>query len=478
MHHPAVQALTPTQTRDMACHLHGQSNLSVNEHTAPMVVVRGDGIHVWDESGRSYLDAMAGVGNATLGYSEPRLVEAARRQLERLPFQHTFGNRTTEPTAELAERLVRLAPVPMAKVFFAGSGSEANDSAILLAWYYWRAKRQPARRKFLSLERAYHGSTVASGSLNGFPELQRDFGLPLPGFVRLRCPHHYRHALPGETEEAFSERLADELEQTLVREGPETVAALFIEPVMGNGGVIVPPAGYVQRVQAVLRRHGVLLIADEVVSGFGRTGRFWGCESVGLQPDILVCSKGMTAAYLPMSAVLLSSPVCEALRHNGGLGFGHGFTQGGNPASAMVALEVLKIYEERSMVAHVQTLGERFGAALRTLASHPLVGDVRGMGLMWAVELVADKLTRASFDPGWGIGMRVAQFAHAQGVIVRMVGDTLVMLPPLICGPQDVDRIATVLSAAVDHGAEVVTQLRSAAQPQRRGRPALRKARR
>jgi len=461
VHHQRDPALTRTQSRDMACHLHGQSYVSSSEQTAPMVIVRGEAVHVWDETGRKYLDAMAGVGNATLGYSESRLIEAASRQLRRLPFQHTFGNRTTEQTAELAERLVQLSPCPMAKAFFACSGSEANDSAIMMAWYYWRALGQPARRKILSYQRAYHGSTVATASLSDLPSLQQAFGLPLPGFIRVRCPNHYREAQAGESEHAFSERLASELEETIVREGPETVAAFFIEPVMGLGGIIVPPAGYAEKIQAVLRRHGVLIVADEVVAGFGRTGNFWGCESVGLQPDMLVCSKGLTAGYMPMSAVVVSERVCEALRHNTAVPFGHGFTQGGNPVSAAVALETLNIYEERDLVAHARAMGERFGAGLRALGSHPLVGDVRGTGMMWAIELVSDKATRVPFDPAWGIGFLAAQFAQSQGVIVRMVGDCLVTLPPLITDIGDVERIIAVLGSAIDHVAEIATRLRA-----------------
>lgn len=443
----------------MACHLHGQSYVAASEQTAPMVIVRGEGVNVWDEAGRKYLDAMAGVGNATLGYSEPRLIEAASRQLRRLPFQHTFGNRTTAQTAELAERLVRLAPCPMSKAFFACSGSEANDSAIMLAWYYWRAMGQPGRRKIMSCRRAYHGSTVATASLSDLPSLEHAFGLPLSGFIHVRCPNHYREAFAGETEEAFCERVAAELEETIVREGAETVAAFFIEPVMGLGGIIVPPAGYAKTLQAVLRRHGILIVADEVVSGFGRTGNFWGCESVGLQPDMLVCSKGLTAGYMPMSAVVLSERICEALRRNSAVPFGHGFTQGGNPVSAAVALETLDIYEERCVVAHARTMGERFAAGLRALSAHPLVGNVRGIGMMWAVELVSNKATRVPFDPAWGIGFLAVQFAQSRGVIMRMVGDCLVTLPPLIADVADVDRIVAILGSAIDYVEEITTKL-------------------
>lgn len=240
-----------------------------------------------------------------------------------------------------------------------------------------------------------------------------------------------------------------------MREGPETVAAFFVEPVMAVGGIIVPPTGYSEMIQAVLRRHGILMVADEVVAGFGRTGSFWGCQSVGLRPDMLVCSKGLTAGYMPMSAVLLSEGVCEALRQNTSVAFGHGFTQGGNPVSAAVALEALKIYEERKLVAHARAMGERFAMGLDALRSHPLVGDVRGIGMMWAIELVSDKATRAPFDPARGIGLLAMQFAQTQGVIVRTVGNCLVTLPPLITSVSDVERIVAALRSAVDHVAQL-----------------------
>lgn len=465
MSHPVPATLTRTQSRDMACHLHGQSYVGLNERTAPMVMVRGEGVHVWDEAGACYLDAMSGVGNATLGYSEPRLIEAASRQLARLPFHHTFGNRTTEQTAELAERLVNLAPGPMPKVFFAGSGSEANESAIMLAWKYWRALGQPQRRKLLSFRLAYHGSTIATASLSGHDHLVEDFGLPLPGFIRVGRPDAYRDALPGESEEAFCDRRAAELEEILQREGPDTVAAFFMEPVMGLGGVIVPPAGYTEKIQAVLRRHGVLLVVDEVVCGFGRVGCFWGSDLVGLRPDMLVCSKGLTAGYMPMSAVLLSEQICDVLRRQSGTAFSHGFTQGGNPVSAAVALEVLKLYEERDLVARARSIGEYLGDGLRTLESHPMVGQVRGVGTMWAVELVADQATRAPFDPAWMLGAHAVNFAQSRGVLLRMVGDCIVTLPPLVAANEDVDRIVAAFRAAIDYAAAVAQAMRQPRQP-------------
>ena len=467
---PTARASAPTpslaQSRDMAYHLHSQGHVSWHERNPPKVVVRGDGAYVWDEAGHRYLDAMSGLWGATLGYSEARLADAAARQLRLLPSQHTFGDRTSEPAAELAARLVQLAPCPMSKVYFACSGSEASDTAIKLAWSYWAAKGQPGRRKILSRHRAYHGSTVASASLTGMPSMHAGFGIPLPGFIHLTCPHFYREGRPGETEEAFCERLATELEETLVREGPDTVAAFFAEPVMGAGGVVLPPVGYFEKIQAVLQRHGVLLVADEVVCGFGRTGHFWGSLALGLQPDLLICAKGLTASYIPMSAVLMSEQVCDALRtHGDRLGaFGHGFTQSGHPVAAAVALEALRIYEERALVANARSMGERLGAALRRLASHPLVGEVRGLGLMWAVDLVSDKSTRAGFDPSWAVPWTALRLAENRGLIARTSGDSLLIAPPLIVGPREIDRIETTVALVLADLHELIERHCAAAQ--------------
>jgi 4-aminobutyrate--pyruvate transaminase len=452
------QPFSPVQSRDVTSHLHSQSHLSWLERTGPKVISRGQGAYVWDEHGHRFLDAMAGLWCATLGYSEPRLAAAATRQFEHLPFQHTFGDRTTRPIAELAGRLIELAPCAMSKVFFASSGSEANDTAVKLAWHYWTAMGQPERRKIISRDDAYHGSTIATASMTGMKAMQQDYGLPLPGFIRVSCPHHYRHGRPGETEEQFADRLAAELEETLQREGPHTVAAFFAEPVMGAGGVIVPPATYMAKIQAVLRRHGVLLVADEVVCGFGRTGRYWGSELLGMQPDMLVCAKGLTAGYAPMSALMISQGIYQTLRSHCDrrFGFAHGFTQSGNPVGAAVALEAIKIYEERAVCDNVLAMGDRLGAGLRTLAAHPLVGEVRGVGLMWAVELASDKVTKARFDPSWNIGWEAMQRAEAQGLMLRVTGEAMVLAPPLIVGTREVDHILGGIGAVLEQLEDVV----------------------
>lgn len=443
---------TPLHAADIAFHIHSQTNLSVHEQVGPTVMVRGEGIYTWDDQGKRYLDAMSGMWSAALGYSEERLAQAALRQMQALPYHQNFAHRSTEPAIQLAERLIQLAPVPMSKVLFACSGSEANDTAIKLAWYYWSAVGQPQRRKIIARNRAYHGTTIASASLTGLPHLHQDFGLPLPGFLHVTCPHYYREGLPGESEEAFSTRLAAELESLIEREGADTIAAFFAEPLMGTGGVITPPAGYFEKIQAVLKRHGILLVADEVICGFGRTGNWWGSQTFGLQPDMLTCAKALSASYLPISALMISEGIYQAMRSQSekiGV-FGHGFTYGGHPVPAAVALECLNIYEERRLPEHAARVGARLGAGLRRLAEHPLVGEVRGEGLMWGVELVADKATKAAFPREWKVGLAASQQTEANGVTARSLNDSVVFAPPLIISEGEVDLVLEAFAKGLD----------------------------
>ena len=291
------------EARDIAFHLHGYTNARRHLEVGPLVMERGEGIYVVDTAGKRYIEAMAGLWSVGLGFSEKRLVQAATRQMETLPFYHTFSHKSHGPLIDLAETLVRLAPVPMSKVFFTNSGSEANDTAIKLIWYRSNALGLPEKKKIIARHRAYHGVTIAAACLTGLPNNHRSFDLPVQ-VLRARCPHHWSEAQPGEDEDAFSTRLADELEAMIQAEGPETVAAFFAEPLMGAGGVIVPPRGYWEKIQAVLRRHDIILVADEVICGFGRTGRMFGCETFGIEPDVMILSKQLSSSYLPISAVV------------------------------------------------------------------------------------------------------------------------------------------------------------------------------
>jgi len=453
--------LTPAARRDLAYHLHPSTNLRQLQNEGPLVITRGEGVYVFDEQGNRYLEGMAGLWCASLGFSERRLAEAAYRQMNELPFYHSFAGKVPAIAAELAEKLVSMAPKGLGRVLFANSGSEANDTAVKLAWYYNNALGRPRKKKIIGRHKGYHGMTVAAASVTGLAFVHGDFDLPRGGFLHAGCPHHYRFGKPGESEEQFAERLASELDELITREGPETVAAFFAEPVMGAGGVIVPPASYFQRVQPVLRKHDVLFVVDEVICGFGRTGSMFGSQTFDLRPDILTCAKALTAGYLPMSATLVSPTIYEALlAQSDKLGiFGHGYTYSSHPVPAAVALETLRIYEERDIVGHVRRVGPLLQAGLRRLSEHPLVGESRGIGLIGALELVRDKSTRANFDPKAGIGAFLVKRAQHHGAILRnMAGDIIAFSPPLIITEAEIDALIERTALALDDTLAMVRQ--------------------
>ena len=352
----------------------------------------------------------------------------------------------------LAEKLLSIAPPGLSKVFFANSGSEVNDTAVKLVWYYNNALGRPKKKKIISRIKGYHGVTVATASLTGLPNNHRDFDLPIANILHVDCPHWYRFAQPGESEEAFATRLADSLEQRILAEGPETIAAMIGEPVMGAGGVILPPATYWEKIQRVLKKYEVLLIADEVICGFGRTGNMWGTETYGLHPDILVCAKALTSGYVPLAAIMISQKIYQAMvRESEKIGvFAHGFTYSGHPVPSAVALETLKIYEESDILSHVRQVAPRMQDALRSLSDHPLVGEARGIGLIGGVELVANKETKAPFDPKAATGAHVVKRAQAHGLILRAMGDVIGICPPLIIKEQEIDLLFERLRQALD----------------------------
>ena len=429
---------------DIAAHLHSFTNLATHAQTDPLVIVRGDGIFVEDDRGRRYLEAMSGLWCASLGFSNQRLADAGSKALHGLPYYHTFNGRSNPAAIALAAKLLALAPVPMSKVFFANSGSEANDSAVKLVWYYHNAIGKPAKKKIIARQNAYHGVTVAAASLTGLLPAHRDFDLPIERVLHVDCPHHYRYAEAGESEEAFSTRLAAALEQRIVEEGPDTVGAFIAEPVMGAGGVLVPPAGYFEKIQRVLAKYDVLLIADEVICGFGRTGEMFGSTTFGLKPDILTSAKALSSGYVPISAVMVNEKVHAAIAANSGkIGtFGHGFTYSGHPVACAIALETLQVYEDDDMLAHVKALAPTFQQALRRFAGRRFVGEVRGVGLIGAIELAADPARRVPFDPLKKAGIRLAELALEQGLIVRaMGGDTIAFCPPLITTAEQVAEL-------------------------------------
>ena len=440
------------EARDIDYHLHGYTSALKHLSVGPLVIDRGEGVYVIDTHGTRYIEAMAGLWSVAVGFSEPRLVKAAAEQMTKLPFYHSFGHKSHNALIELAEKLVTMAPVPMSKVFFTNSGSEANDTALKLLWYRSNALGQPARKKVICRDRAYHGVTIASASLTGLANNHRSFDLPIPGVLRTRCPHHWREALPHETEEAFSTRLAAELESLIRAEGPDTIAAFFAEPVQGAGGVVVPPAGYWEKIQAVLHKYDILLVADEVICGFGRTGNMFGSQTYDIEPDILVLSKALSSSYLPISALLLNEKVFDPIaRESDRIGvLGHGFTAGGHPVAAAVALENIKIIEERELVRNAAVAGEQLIRGLRTFADHPLVGEIRGVGLLAAVELVTDKASKAPWDAPGKLGAAAAALLQQNGVISRNMGDALAFCPPLIISRAEVEALIHLFGKTLD----------------------------
>ena len=447
--------------RDIANVLHPYTDLEAHQNTGPVVIAHGKGVRVWDETGKEYIESVAGLWCAALGFDNERLVQAAANQMRKLPFYHAFTAKSHEPMIDLAEMLIARAPLPMSKVFFANSGSEANDSAIKMVWYLNNALGRPTKKKLIGRLKGYHGITIGSASLTGLPANHRSFDVPLPGFLHTMTPHFYHAALPGESEDDFATRCADELEKLILAEGPETVAAMWAEPIMGAGGVIPPPRGYFPKIQAVLRKYDVLLVVDEVICGFWRTGNYWGSQTLDIQPDILVCAKALSSSYLPISAVMVNDTVFQALaKESHAIGtFGHGFTYSGHPVPAAVAIETLKIYDEMQIGAHVASVGPFMQSELRRqFADHPLVGEVRGTGLIAAVELVADKAGAVNFDPKAKVGARLTALCEANGVITRVVAnDSLCFSPPLVISKPEISEMLDRVGKALD---DLTVQLR------------------
>jgi 4-aminobutyrate--pyruvate transaminase len=448
-----MATLTNFAARDVEALLHPTTNLATHRTSGPLVLERSEGIYVWDDSGKRYIEGLAGLWCTGLGYGNAELIEAARQQMQKLSFSHLFGGRSHEPAIQLAEKLKEIVPAPASKIFFTSSGSEANDTQIKLAWYYNNARGKPKKKKIISRQRAYHGTTIATASLTGLPVFHADFDLPMARVVHTSAPHFYRNGTPGETEEEFADRMARDLEELILTEGPETVAAFIAEPVMGAGGVIVPPEGYFPKVQAVLSRYDILMIADEVICAFGRTGKLFGCETFDIKPDSITMAKAITSAYMPLGAVTVSEPVYEALvDESKKLGvFAHGFTYSGHPVAAAVAVKALEIYERINIVGHVQKVAPTFKARLDKLNAHPLVGETRGVGLIAGVELVRNKDSRAPFDLRKGVGAKVAALAQEEGLICRAVaGDTIALCPPLVINADEINTMFDLLERALN----------------------------
>ncbi|KAL6554402.1 Gamma aminobutyrate transaminase 1, mitochondrial [Orobanche minor] len=429
----------------------------------PLVIEKSEGSYVYDTNGKRYLDSLAGLWCTALGGSEPRLVDAATRQLKTLPFYHSFWNRTTKPALDLAQELLDMFTASkMAKVFFTNSGSEANDSQVKLVWYYNNALGRPNKKKFIARAKSYHGSTLISASLSGLPALHQNFDLPAPFVLHTDCPHYWRFHLPGETEEEFSTRLANNLENLILKEGPETIAAFIAEPVMGAGGVIPPPATYFEKIQAVVKKYDILFIADEVICAFGRTGTMFGCDKYGIKPDLVTLAKALSSAYMPIGAVLVSPEVYDVVHSQSNkLGvFSHGFTYSGHPVSCAVALETLKIYKERNILDQINKIAPKFQEGMKAFSNSPIIGEIRGTGLILGTEFTDNKSPNDLFPPEW-VGAYFGAQCEKHGMLVRVAGDNIMMSPPFIMTPEEIDELIDIYGKALKDTEERVLELKS-----------------
>ncbi|CAN5398250.1 aspartate aminotransferase family protein [soil metagenome] len=439
---------------------HPMTNLAAHEQTGPhMTIVEGHGATVTDGNGRDYLDAMAGLWCGNVGYSHPDMAEAIHAQALKLPYFHAFSSMGTDLPAQLSERLIGMAPVPMSKVFFGNSGSDANDTQAKLVWYYNNVLGRPLKKKIISRRRGYHGVTVLSGGLTGLKNLHDGFDLPLPMIRHVRPPHQLWEREPGHTDEQFVASLATEIERLIINEGPETVAAMIAEPVMAAGGVIVPPETYFAKVQEVLDRYDVLLIADEVVNGFGRLGVPFGSDAVGMRPDLMTVAKGITSAYIPLSAVLVSEKIWKVLLDGSAKygSFGHGYTYSAHPLAAAAAMTNLDIIEREGLIAQVASKGELLHRLLREeFADHPNVAEIRGKGLMAAVEFVESREPLRPFAQQGAFAGAVTRGALEQGVITRALpaADTVSFSPPFVTTEDELERMVKGVRVGLDRAVE------------------------
>ncbi len=444
--------LTNFQMRDIEALLHPYTNAVTHRQVGAHLIESGKGVFVYDEQGRRFIEGMAGLWCAGLGFGDEELIEAAREQLGKLPYYHLFGGRTHEPAIELAEKIKELLPVPMARVFYGSSGSEANDTQVKMIWYYMNAIGKPEKKKIISRRKGYHGVTLVAASMTGLPLNHGAFDLPFDFVKHTTTPHYWREGRDGETEAEFSARCAAELEELILAEGPDTVAAFISEPVMGAGGVIVPPKGYFEAVGAVLKKYDVLWIDDEVICGFGRTGNWFGAETLNMAPTSVSMAKQLTGAYAPLSAVAINQDMADAIEAESGArgSFGHGFTYGGHPLGCAVGVKTLEIYQKRDILFQVRKVAPLFGEKLRSYADHPLVGDVRVCGLMGAIEVSPKKPSAETFAAPGKVGAYLQNRLIEHGVILRAIGDSLAFCPPMIISEAEIEELFAPLETCLD----------------------------
>jgi len=454
-------SLAQLQKIDAAHHLHPFTDHRDLREAGSRMIVRADGPFIYDSEGNEILDGMAGLWCVNVGYGRKELAETAFRQMSELPYYNSFFRCATPPAALLAKKIAELAPSHLNQVFFGSSGSESNDTALRLVRHFWALEGRAEKNRIISRKMAYHGSTVASASLGGMEGMHGQLGGAVPNIVHVMPPYAFEFAEPGESDHDFGLRAAKAIEDAIVEAGADRVAAVIGEPIMGAGGVKIPPASYWPEVQRICRRHDVLLMLDEVITGFGRTGRWFAAETYGVEPDTITTAKALTSGYLPLSALLVSDRIAATLVEKGGEFF-HGYTYSGHPVCTAVGLVNLEIIEREGLVERVRDdTGPYFAKALEEKVSgHPLVGETRAVGLMGAIEIVRDKATKERFQPPGSAATLVRDHSIANGLMMRATGDTMILSPPLIWTRDMIDMAVDRILLALD-GAEAALRGRT-----------------
>ena len=439
-------------TKDIKNLFHPATKLKVDEHGQPLILDRGDGIYVYDVEGNKYIEGLAGLWCNALGFGNEELVEAAAKQMQKYGYGSLFASKSHEPEIMLSEKLMEMSPFDDGKVFFGSSGGDANDTQYKLFTYLNNALGKPHKKKFLGRKKGYHGITVASGSMTGIPANHKLFDLPISGFFHTDTPHYYREGLENETETDFLDRITENLEKLIIKEGADNFSAMIAEPFIGAGGGIIPPEGYFPKIQSVLEKYDIHLIDDEVICGFGRTGNCWGYETFSIKPSSITIAKALSSGYMPISAVIVSEEIFEPIKHaSGDVGvFAHGYTYSGHPVSCAVALKTLEIYERTKLFSHVSEVSVHFQSRVAKLSSYDHVGEARGVGLVAGIELVKDKETKENFEPYGKIGMLLADACQKNGLIVRAIGDVIAICPPLIITESQIDELFDILEASIE----------------------------